>query len=382
MALVLGAVAVAVGRTTLLLWAVSVVVLAGATAWWARECWVGVEVTAAFKPARAYLSEPVTLRIRVRNPKRLPLPVVRLGIWLPQGLLPGDRDAATAIRGFHRRLYLPGRSEAVLDLPIRLLRRGEYWLERIEVELSDPFDLAPVRRELFPQADLIVLPEPRIAIPATVRRRLPFGRPAPTTRLYEERERFAGVRAYEAGDPFNRIHWRLTGHTGLLQVKLFEPTRSAEVMLGLDLSVGEPFWDSIYPDIAEDTIGWAGFIAREVMEAGLRIGLVANTHLTRGRGPLRIPASMATGHEAALFAALARMPNEPTSDLAPVLQEMFRRGSRSSTVVLISPKPGPGLRQQMAVLRRRGIDVVHLSPLEVRPRWGWFTDEHLERELG
>jgi len=352
----------------------SVSVLAAATAWWAREAWQGVEITAAFKPGRAYLSEPVILQVRIRNPKRLPLPIVRLGIWLPQGLLPDDGGPVTAIRGFHRRLYLPGRSEAVLDLPVRVLRRGEYWLDRIEAELSDPFDLAPVRRELFPQADLIVLPEPRIEIPAPVRRRLPFGRPAPAMRLYEERERFAGVRAYEAGDPFNRIHWKLTSHTGLLQVKLFEPTRSAEVMLGLDLSVGEPFWDSIYPDIAEDTIGWAGFIAREAMEAGLRVGLVANTHLTRGRGPLRIPASMARGHEAGLFAALARMPNEPTSDLAPVLQEMLRRGNQSSTVVVISPRPGPGLRQQMALLRRRGIDVVELSPLEVRPRWGWVTD--------
>jgi uncharacterized protein (DUF58 family) len=375
-------VAVAAGRLTLLLWATSVAGLAIATAWWAREAWQGVEITASFRPARAYLSEPVTLRVRIRNPKRLPLPIVRLGIWLPQGLLPGGGEAATAIRGFHRRLYLPGRSEAVLDLPIRFLRRGEYWLDRIEAELSDPFDLAPVRREVFPQADLIVLPEPRIEIPARVRRRLPFGRPAPAARLYEERERFAGVRAYEAGDPLNRIHWKLTGHTGLLQVKLFEPTRSAEVMLGLDLSVGEPFWDSIYPQIAEDTIGWASFIAKEAIEAGQRVGLVANTHLTRGRGPLRIPPSLAKGHEAGLFAALARMPNEPTSDLAPVLREMLRRGNQSSTLVLISPRPGPGLRQQVAVLRRRGIDVVELSPLEVRPRWGWFTDERMSREPG
>jgi uncharacterized protein (DUF58 family) len=379
---VLGAVAVAAGRLTLLLWATSVAVLATATAWWAREAWQGVEITASFRPSRAYLSEPVTLRVRIRNPKRLPLPIVRLGIWLPQGLLPGGGEAAIAIRGFHRRLYLPGRSEAVLDLPIRFLRRGEYWLDRIEAELSDPFDLAPVRREVFPLADLIVLPEPRIEIPARVRRRLPFGRPAPAARLYEERERFAGVRAYEAGDPFNRIHWKLTSHTGLLQVKLFEPTRSAEVMLGLDLSVGEPFWDSIYPQIAEDTIGWASFIAKEAIEAGLRVGLVANTHLTRGRGPLRIPPSLAKGHEAGLFAALARMPNEPTSDLAPVLREMLRRGNQSSTLVLISPRPGPGLRQQVAVLRRRGIDVVELSPLEVRPRWGWFTDERMSREPG
>jgi uncharacterized protein (DUF58 family) len=189
--------------------------------------------------------------------------------------------------------------------------------------------------------------------------------------MFEERERFAGVRPYEPGDPFNRIHWRLTGHTGALQTKLFEPTRSGEVVLAMDLSVGEPFWDAIFPQVAEDTIGWAAFLARDAIEAGWRVGLLANTHLTRGRGPLRVPASLAKGHEAALFAALARMPNEPTSDMAPVLSEGLRRAGQKPTVILISPEPGPGLRHQVALLRRRGIEVIQVSPLDVRPRWGW-----------
>src|SRR5205807_1005094 len=168
-------------------------------------------------------------------------------------------------------------------------RRGEYWLERVRVELSDPFDLAPVAREFVPEADLLVMPEPRIGIPAEVRRRLPFGTPAPTQRMFEDRERFAGVRPYEPGDPLNRVHWKLSAHTGMLHTKLFEPTRSARVELALDLATGEPFWDSIYPEIAEDVIGWASFLARQAIESGWRVGLVANAHLTRGRGPLRVP---------------------------------------------------------------------------------------------
>jgi hypothetical protein len=135
-------------------------------------------------------------------------------------------------------------------------------------------------------------------------------------------------------------------------------------MLVLDLSVGEPFWDAVYPEIAEDTIGWASFLARVAIDGGWRIGLMANTHLTRGRGPLRIPPSSVNGHEAAVFAALARMPNEPTSDLGPVLREEGRRMSRNTTTVILSPRPGPRLRHEMAVLRRRGLEVLPLSPLE------------------
>jgi uncharacterized protein (DUF58 family) len=362
-------VAVASGSIALMLWGSAVGAMGVAATLWARMAWNGVDVTARFRPARAFAGEPISLVVEVTNRKRLPLPSVRLSIWLPRGLLPADSSEPSTIRGYRRRVSLSGGAVAVFDLPVQALRRGEYRLERIDVELSDPFDLAPLRREILPEADLLVMPEARIAVPVEVLRRLPFGIPARAPRMFEERERFAGVRTYEPGDPLNRIHWRLTGHSGVLQTKLFEPTRSAEVLLALDLSVGEPFWDAIYPDIAEDTIGWASFLARQAIRGGWRVGLVSNTHFTRGRGPLRVPAAAAKGHEASLFAALAKMPNEPTSDMAPVLRETGRRMGNGMTAVVLSPRPGPSLRHEIMVLRRRGADVITVSPLDAGRAW-------------
>jgi uncharacterized protein (DUF58 family) len=361
-ATVAGIVSLAAANTALLLWAVAIAFTAGGLAAWSRLAWKRVEVSATFRPARAFLSEQVTLRIRVKNGKPVPLPLVRLTVWLPEGVHPsGGRDYP--LRGFSRKFSMAGRSIAEFHLPVQARRRGEYWIEKIQVAITDPFDLAPLQRELPAEAILLVMPEPRIEVPMSVRRRLPFGRPAQAVRLFEERERFAGIRPYEPGDPLNRIHWKLTGHVGGLQTKLFEPTRTAEVLLILDLAAGEPFWDSIFPEIAEDTIGWATFLARQAIGSGWRVGMVANTHLRRGRGPIRVPTSSVPGHEATVFAALARMPNEPTSDLAPVLREVGRRWGKGTTAVILSPRPGHWLRHEMAVLRRRGTDVVHLSPL-------------------
>jgi len=353
---------VASGSIPLLLWGTSVAVITGAASLWATYAWTGVTVTARFHPGRTFAGEPVGLQLRVVNAKRFPLPTVRLHVWLPPGLQAEDEAGSGTIRGYDRRLSLAGRSHVTLELPVSAKRRGEYWLEKIEVELADPFALVPIRKNLVPEADLLVMPEPRGTVPITVRRRLPFGMPAPSARIFESRERFAGVRPYEPGDPLNRIHWKLTGHAGGIQTKLFEPTRTADVLLALDLSVGEPFWDSVYPRIAEESIGWASFLARQAIHGGWRVGLVANTHFRRGRGPLRVESSF--GHEAAVFAALARMPNEPTADLAPVLREAGRRLGSNTTVVVISPRPGMWLQEDMATLRRRGAEVVHLSPLE------------------
>lgn len=352
------------GNVPLVIWAVALMAIATGTMAWARTAWGGVDVSASFRPPRVFAGERVTLRLRITNRKRLPIPIARVTAWLPPGVFPERGWRTGTVRGFRLRLYLAGRSETVLDLPVRARRRGEHWLERVQLVLSDPFDLAPLKRDLAPDADLLVMPEPSIGVPMRVRRKLPFGTPTLAARMFEQRERFAGVRPYEPGDPMNRIHWKLTGHAGGLHTKLFEPTRSSDVLLALDLATGEPFWDSIYPEIAEDAIGWATFLARQAIEAGWRVGLVANTHLSRGRGPLRVPASAAKGREPALFAALARMSNEATSDLAPIVREVGRRLGREATAVVISPRPGPWLQHEMTVLRRRGAEVIHLSPLE------------------
>jgi uncharacterized protein (DUF58 family) len=361
---IVGVFAVAWGQAVVLLWAAAIGGLAVAATFWSRAALGGVVVESEFEPPRAFVGEDVTLRVKISNTKRMPLPIVRLLVRYPQGLLPEDTPDPTALRGHKRRLSLGGRTEVELRLPVVAPTRGEFWLEGVDVEVSDPFDLAPVRLEAAPERPLLVMPAPRTGIPLRIVRRLPFGAPAPAVRLFEDREHFAGVRDYEPGDPMHHVHWRVSAHAGRLQTKRFEPTRSAEVLFAVDVSHGEPFWHAVDRVTAEEAIAWTSYLARQAIHAGWRTGLVANTHLRRGAGPLRVPASISTGNESVLFTALARMPNQPTSDLGPVLRELGRRLVRRTTVIVVSPRPGPSLLHEMEVLRLRGCDVLHLSPLE------------------
>jgi uncharacterized protein (DUF58 family) len=365
---VLGLAAVASGQVVLLLWAAAVGGMGAAATLWAKVAWRGVAVEVAFEPPRAFIGEPIVVRVHIRNDKRLPLPIVRVLVRFPDGLLPGPNTPPTALRGHRRRFSLGGRSEITLRLPVSARSRGEYWLDGVGMELSDPFDLAPSGREVPVEGSLLVMPEPQTGVPIRVMRHLPFGAPAAAARLFEDREHFAGVRDYEPGDPMHHVHWRVSAHAGRLQTKRFEPTRSAEVLFAVDLSNGEPFWHAVDTRAAEESIGWTSYLARQAIHAGWRTGMVANTHLRRGRGPLRVPASASAGSEAILFAALARMPNQPTADLAPVLREIGRRLVRRTTVIVVSPRPGPWLVHEMDVLRRRGSAVIHVSPIEGRRR--------------
>ena len=57
--------------------------------------------------------------------------------------------------------------------------------------------------------------------------RRPIGEVRMSYRLYEDPTRINGVRAYQPGDPLNRIHWRATARTGTLHSKIYEPSSIA-----------------------------------------------------------------------------------------------------------------------------------------------------------
>jgi uncharacterized protein (DUF58 family) len=359
---ILGVFALAWGEISLILWCAAIASIALASGWWSKHAWDRLEIEAAFDPPRAFVGDDVAVRVTIRNAKRFPLPIVRVVVRYPHGLLPERGLVPTALRGHRRRLSMDGRSEVTLRFPVIAPTRGEYFLEDLDVEVSDPFDLAPVRRRLEVDRPLLVMPAPKVGVPLRIRRRLPFGAPAAATRLFEDREHFAGVRDYEPGDPFHHVHWRVSAHAGRLQTKRYEPTRSAEVLFAVDVANGEPYWYGVDPGTAEGSIAWASYLARQAIHAGWVTGLISNTHLRKGRGPLRVPPSTSVGAEAAVFTALARMPDQPTSDLGPVLREYGRRLARRTTIVVLSARPGPGLRHEIAVLQRRGHDVIHLVP--------------------
>ncbi len=226
-----------------------------------------------------------------------------------------------------------------------------------------PFDLAPIRREVAVERPLLVMPSPRGGVPMRMRRWLPFGAPVPAARLFEDSEHFAGVRDYEPGDPMHHVHWRLSAHAGAppdQDVRAHAlgggAVRARPLRRRAVLGAGRR------RRCAEETIGMASYLARQAIHAGWRAGVVANTHLRRGRGPLRVSAAASAGQESVLFTALARMPNQPTDDLAPILREVGRRLTRRTTVVVLSPTPGPSLIHEMERLRRRGSDVIHVVP--------------------
>ncbi len=115
-------------------------------------------------------------------------------------------------------------------------RRGQFTLGPMTIVSGDPFGLFQFPRKIEATTRIIVYPPTvqihRFATPIgtlsggeAVRRRAHFI----TTNA-------SGVREYQPGDSFNRIHWRSTARRDRLLVKEFELDPLADVWVFLDLS--------------------------------------------------------------------------------------------------------------------------------------------------
>jgi uncharacterized protein (DUF58 family) len=199
--------------------------LIGAFLWsWTSVNWLEVK---RYTPARrAQVGRALNEVFSVRNTSILPK------LWLEirdHSDLPGHHASHVVPTLLPRRGY-GWKTQTICT------RRGQYLLGPMTVTSGDPFGLFEFPRKIPAQSSIIVYPMTvpihRFATPIgtlsggeAVRRRAHFV----TTNA-------SGVRDYQPGDSFNRIHWRSTARKNRLLVKEFELDPLADVWIFLDLS--------------------------------------------------------------------------------------------------------------------------------------------------
>jgi uncharacterized protein (DUF58 family) len=114
-------------------------------------------------------------------------------------------------------------------------RRGQFVLGPMTISCGDPLGLFRLKRELQATSSIVVypavLPVPTFVPPLG---QLPGG-DAVRQRTHYITTNVSGVRDYEPGDSYSRIHWRSTARTGRLIVKEFELDPTADIWLFPDM---------------------------------------------------------------------------------------------------------------------------------------------------
>ena len=223
----------------------------------------------------ANVGDMVTVALGVENQSGLPVPWVLLEDLLPRAAL-AQRPPALAVKGSRIHLaMLAGHGRRTLFYQFECNQRGYYQLGPLVLETGDLFGLHRRFRLVTAPHFVTVYPEVVTLEGFDVASRRPIGEVLLAHRLFEDPTRIAGVRAYEAGDPLNRIHWRATARTGLLHSKVYEPSTVVGATIVLDFH-RESYLAAHEPYRSELAVTTAASLANAVYEMGHQVGLVTN----------------------------------------------------------------------------------------------------------
>ena len=215
------------------------------------------------------------MRVKVSNGSSAPIPWVLIEDLVARETI-DPRNGALKIKGKRIRLAMMApKGELVLEYTLECQRRGYFQIGPLVVENGDLFGLYRQFRVMAPPAFVLVLPKVVPLIGYDIASRRPIGEIKLSHRLFEDSTRIAGVREYSAGDPLNRIHWKVTARTGTLHCRIFEPSCLAGATIVVDFhadgypSQGEPTRSDLVVTAAASLVG-------ALCELKQQVGLVTN----------------------------------------------------------------------------------------------------------
>src|SRR3954462_215284 len=238
--------------------------------------WSGnLSATREMSRDRLKIGDTAAVVIVIENRHRLPIPWMLVEDLLPRRALihsPPNLE----LRG--RRLQLVsfrGRARKTINYQMKANCRGYYQIGPLVAETGDVFGLYRRYRVLSEPSFLMVAPEVIPLEGYDIASRRPIGEVRMTHRLFEDPTRIAGVRGYQAGDPLNRVHWRATARTGVLQSKVYEASTVAGATVLLDFHVQSVAVND-GPLRSELAVTAAASIAGAIFQMGQQVGLVTN----------------------------------------------------------------------------------------------------------
>ena len=242
--------------------------------WLARAGLASVSVTRECDGEPAEIGQVRTITLRVRNHGSAPL------IWvLMEDLLPRfavRRSPRLKLHGKPVRIasLRPG-GEVTLKYRIEFVQRGYYQIGPLALETGDLFGLYRRHRVVGKPAFILVYPKLVLLTGYDIASQRPIGEVRLAHLLLEDPTRNAGIRPYQTGDPLQRVHWRATGRTGVLQSKLYDPTTLAGASILLDLHQdGYPARGE--PTRSELAITAAASLAYALATLNQQVGLASN----------------------------------------------------------------------------------------------------------
>ncbi|NQV27677.1 MAG: DUF58 domain-containing protein [Rhodopirellula sp.] len=243
--------------------------------WLARHWIENVDARRESNRHTVEIGDRVAVIVDLGNSSGIPVP------WLlVEDSLPRDALACKPLK-----LTVEGRRVALIQLgpngrkslryQLTFAMRGYYQVGPLMLESGDLFGLHRRYKVVTEPHFVMVYPKVIPLAGYDLSSRRPIGEIRMAHRLFEDPTRLAGVREYQRGDSFNRIHWKATASTGKLHSRIYDPSTVAGATIILD------FHRDMYPAQGEPhrselAITTVASLANAVCQMGQQIGLVTN----------------------------------------------------------------------------------------------------------
>lgn len=309
--------------------------------WWNRHSLDHVAYHRRFSQQRAFPGEVVELTLRVTNQKLLPLGwLLAEDHWsmalppLEGALFPsptgqeGTFRSAFSLRWFER-IHRRHR--------IRCTRRGFYPFGPVSLRSGDIWGLFDRRHTLDHLDWLIVYPQVLPLGELGFPQKEPLGETKAAWRIFEDPSRAVGVRDHQPEDSFRHIHWKATARRQALQIKVYEPTTSHNLVIFLNVATFTRHWQGVDPGLLERAISVAASIAQYGVEQRFVLGLIANGSIPHSDQPIKVLPSRRPDQLARVLEALAAVTSFATSSIESLLLAESPRLPWGATLAVVTP---------------------------------------------
>ena len=307
---------------------------------WSRLNLLGLEIAPDRSTDRLQEGAEYEERITVRNRS-----------WFPKIWLEIDDPSEMPGHVAKRVITLGARGSKTWRVKSAIRRRGLYGIGPVEVTTGDPFGMFKHTRTYGMPQSVLVYPRavelPNFSVPAAS---LP-GEGRFRRRTHYVTPNAAGVRPYEFGDSFNRIHWASTARTGDLMVKIFELDPASDIWVILDLH------RDVHVGAGDDSteeygVRIAASVARYFLTANRTVGF-----MSYGRAFDVVDAERGLNQYTRILESLAMARAWGDVALGDLLSNEARRFGRHTTVIVITPSTDEAWVAGLGALKARGVKV-------------------------
>ncbi len=338
---------------------------------WDRLSLVRLRYRRHFSESRAFLGEEVTLTLTVHNAKPLPLLLEIEDAFPGELLIEGCEKALNPITNVYelRSFWLPGPFQRLeRQFRVRCTRRGYHAFGPAAFITGDALGLVSTRAHL-PQRDyLIIYPKVYPVWAGPWPGKQPLGDWKSRQTLFEDPLRLAGVRDWQAGDGWRRVHWKATAYHQRLLSRVYEPGEEAQVMVFLNTATLEQYWAGCVQELFERAVSVAASLVLDCSVRRLAVGLMANAYWPGSDQWLRLAPGRSAGQVVRLLEMLAVVPGLPVIPIEELLLAQAARLPWGATLVLVTGLTYPALHAALGDLARSGRKVALVTLEEKPPR--------------